>query len=87
VSALDSIEAPPRWRRQNLVDGHYVGVETNDASRADLARLQAERVALFRRILPEELRQSNWGKRIRVERGAEEDRGVAEAADGVCRSE
>ncbi|MCU0704655.1 MAG: DUF1549 domain-containing protein, partial [Fimbriiglobus sp.] len=25
VSALDSIEAPPRWRKANLTDGHYPG--------------------------------------------------------------
>ncbi|HEY0552087.1 MAG TPA: DUF1549 domain-containing protein, partial [Verrucomicrobiae bacterium] len=25
VTSLDSIEAPPRWRRSNLIDGYYVG--------------------------------------------------------------
>jgi mono/diheme cytochrome c family protein len=27
VSALDSIEAPPRWRKTNLTDGYYAGAD------------------------------------------------------------
>jgi hypothetical protein len=53
VSALDTIEAPPRWRTANLVDGDY----PRAASPADLARLlelQARRAELFRASLPAE---------------------------------
>jgi hypothetical protein len=46
VTALDSIEAPPRWRRDNLVDGYYPGVET---ARGDLDRLHKDRDELLAR--------------------------------------
>ena len=42
VSALDTIEAPPRWRAANLVDGDY----TTDPG--DLAALKSRRDALAR---------------------------------------
>ncbi|MDG3006054.1 DUF1553 domain-containing protein [Paludisphaera mucosa] len=42
VSALDSIEAPPRWRADNLVDGVAPGREP-----ADVEKLKAEREALL----------------------------------------
>jgi Protein of unknown function (DUF1553)/Protein of unknown function (DUF1549)/Planctomycete cytochrome C len=49
VTALDSIEAPPRWRRTNLVDGI---VYTGTAGKpGDLARLKARREALVSRLL------------------------------------
>lgn len=43
VSAGDSIEAPPRWRRSNLTDGYAPGKTTT----GDLKALQAERKALL----------------------------------------
>ncbi|AMV40402.1 DUF1549 domain-containing protein [Planctomyces sp. SH-PL62] len=46
VSALDSIEAPPRWRADNLVDGIAPGRES-----ADLEGLKAEREALLARAV------------------------------------
>jgi len=46
VSALDSIEAPPRWRRANLTDGHAPGP---GASSDTPTRLSAERQALVAR--------------------------------------
>jgi len=46
VSALDSIEAAPRWGRANLTDGHAPG---RAGGGADLARLQEERRALVDR--------------------------------------
>ncbi len=55
VTALDSIEAPPRWRKQNFVDGYYFGIETNAAEPNALAKLESDRAALLKRILPEEL--------------------------------
>jgi hypothetical protein len=57
VTALDSIEAPPRWRRQNLSDGYYFGVATNASTDAALTRLRLERAALVERMVPAVLRQ------------------------------
>jgi mono/diheme cytochrome c family protein len=47
VTALDSIEVPPRWRRSNLVDGHAPG--QGDA--AALARLAGRRQALLEKVV------------------------------------
>ncbi|HYG77015.1 MAG TPA: DUF1553 domain-containing protein [Planctomycetota bacterium] len=53
VSSLDSIEAPPRWKRENLVDGYYPGVGKVDPE--ELKRMKDERAALLARTtLPEE---------------------------------
>jgi hypothetical protein len=49
VTALDSIEAPVRWSRKNLVDGYYYGVGKEDISTA-LAKLQEQRRLLLDRI-------------------------------------
>ncbi len=57
VTASDSIEAPPRWRKQNLVDGYYFGVETNAAASGAPTTLELERAALLERILSEESRR------------------------------
>jgi hypothetical protein len=45
VSALDSIEAGPRWRKSNLVDGIYIG-QTN-VTGPPVADLQKQRKALI----------------------------------------
>ncbi|MBA4017924.1 MAG: hypothetical protein C0483_12170 [Pirellula sp.] len=43
VSSLDSIEAAPRWRRVNLVDGYYPGEGVADAEQlAKLTKRRAE---------------------------------------------
>jgi mono/diheme cytochrome c family protein len=44
VSSLDSIEAPPRWRRTNLVDGLYPGAASTTADDLALLRSQRERL-------------------------------------------
>jgi cytochrome c553 len=49
VSALDSIEALPRWSRKNLVDGYYYGAGKPDE--AEIARLDTERWALVEKTL------------------------------------
>ena len=49
VTALDTIEAAPRWGRANLTDGHAPG-RGNGA--AELARLKEERRALVDRSIP-----------------------------------
>jgi hypothetical protein len=55
VTALDSIEAPVRWQKKNLVDGYHPGVETNSFSGA-LASLREKREVLLRRVVSEETR-------------------------------
>jgi mono/diheme cytochrome c family protein len=53
VTALDSIEAPARWRKSNLTDGFYPGANLAQSSTA--AELQQERKALLAKAaLPEE---------------------------------
>ncbi|HMJ91335.1 MAG TPA: DUF1553 domain-containing protein [Candidatus Acidoferrum sp.] len=57
VTALDSIEAPVRWQKRNLVDDHYVRAETSSGGES-LAILQIER----EKLTPDALRsrlQSN----------------------------
>lgn len=56
VSALDSIEAPVRWQRQNLVDGRYFAQREND-DLTKLARLDIAKAALLNKSVTEELRR------------------------------
>jgi hypothetical protein len=49
VTALDSIEAPVRWRKTNLVDGYAPGMAGN---REDVAALKKQRQAILDRIDP-----------------------------------
>ncbi len=46
VTSLDSIEAPPRWSRRNLVDGYYPGLVAK-APPADVAKLEEDRESLI----------------------------------------
>jgi hypothetical protein len=48
ITALDSIEAPPRWRKSNLVDGYYPGLTKHSE---DLAKLTKERAELLARVI------------------------------------
>ncbi|HEX8910875.1 MAG TPA: DUF1553 domain-containing protein, partial [Humisphaera sp.] len=60
VAALDSIEAPPRWRRANLVDGYYYGIgKAAPAMPATdpVAALKAQRQAAVAGALDEPARQ------------------------------
>lgn len=50
VRAMDSIEAPPRWRASNLVDGYYFGIGKPEVFH-DLTTLQARRKDLLDRSL------------------------------------
>ncbi len=52
VTALDSIEAAPRWRKTNLVDGYFPG----RADGAEAARLRADRARLIADSLSDEER-------------------------------
>ena len=49
VTSFDSIEAPVRWQRSNLVDGNYFGQATGAAKK--LAALTGERAELLSRVL------------------------------------
>jgi mono/diheme cytochrome c family protein len=56
VTALDSIEAPVRWQKQNLTDGWYPGA--NLAGNPDLAGLRRERAELIARSTLESEKQA-----------------------------
>jgi hypothetical protein len=58
VTALDSIEALPRWHKENLVDGHYFGVETNAFVSNGLAELESKREILLERLVPQFIRDA-----------------------------
>jgi len=49
VTALDSIEAPVRWRKTNLVDGFYPGSGAGDVQ-PELTRILQQRQALLRKL-------------------------------------
>jgi hypothetical protein len=56
VTALDSIEAPPRWRKANLVDGYFPGAASADTG--ELTRLREERARLVVAALTDEERKA-----------------------------
>ena len=47
VTALDSIEAPVRWAKKNLVDGVFTGQSADDVK-----QLREQRAALLERLVP-----------------------------------
>jgi hypothetical protein len=49
VTSLDSIEAPVRWSRKNLVDGYYFGAASGAAEK--IAALSRQREALLAKLL------------------------------------
>src|SRR5262249_40378554 len=49
VTARDTIEAPPRWRRANLVDGYAPGKAVGEV--VDVEKLKQERQALIARVV------------------------------------
>lgn len=59
VTSLDSIEAPPRWSRTNLVDDKYPTAggagQSAGQSGGDVAALEARRAELIARSVPREL--------------------------------
>ena len=55
VTALDSIEAGPRWQRKNLVDGYYFG--RSKLADTDLKSLQNQRSAMVEGILDQTTKQ------------------------------
>ena len=57
VTALDSIEAPPRWRKTNLVDGIFPAQTQSTNNAESLAVLKAERKTLWESVADESARQ------------------------------
>jgi hypothetical protein len=47
VAALDSIENPPRWSRENLVDGYYYGSNESATNAHELTVLKEKKQALL----------------------------------------
>ncbi len=54
VTAFDSIEAPPRWARANLVDGIHRGTR-QEVDPEQLARLEEEKSGLLLRVVDPEI--------------------------------
>jgi hypothetical protein len=67
VTALDSIEAPPRWQRANLVDGYYYGAEAPPAGGTLLAALEAERLQALSALSSEAERRELEGLRAEIQ--------------------
>ncbi len=70
VTSLDSIEAPVRWTRNNLVDGYYFGVAAGPAALAAIADLNEQRQRILDASLDESLRdaiRSNAAELARIE--------------------
>ena len=55
VTALDSIEAPPRWRQSNLVDGVYPGAQDASGGKK-LDQLIEQRTELLAKVLDRDLK-------------------------------
>jgi len=53
VTSLDSIEAPVRWQKKNLVDGYYFGV-SNTAAKTKIANLEREKKRLLKKFTSEQ---------------------------------
>jgi hypothetical protein len=66
VTAMDSIEAPPRWGKSNLVDGWHPGAPANGDAPSSVAEIQAQRRALLERVVPEELRAAGLNVEQRI---------------------
>ena len=56
VKSLDSIQAPVRWSRKNLVDGYYVGSQKKNAQQ-QVAKLNQEKADLLASILTKPLKK------------------------------
>ncbi|MFN8708985.1 MAG: PSD1 and planctomycete cytochrome C domain-containing protein, partial [Planctomyces sp.] len=54
VSALDSIEAPDRWRKSNLTDGIWPGTPADESAFIQLTEAQKKRQIILDRVLTSE---------------------------------
>mgnify|MGYP006420845195 CR=1 FL=1 len=55
VTSLDSIQAPVRWQRKNLVDGYYFGVTASSDIQDRIAELMNERTVILASVLGDKL--------------------------------
>ena len=62
VTALDSIEAPVRWRKTNLVDGLYVGKKQSESAQEQFQKLTARKQQLTRSALSDD----QWNRRNKL---------------------
>ena len=58
VTAKDSIEAPVRWQKSNLVDGYYFGVSETVKGKTTLDQLESKRESVLKKVLPEDLQSA-----------------------------
>ncbi|MGZ0169004.1 MAG: DUF1553 domain-containing protein [Planctomycetales bacterium] len=56
VTSLDSIQAPVRWQRKNLVDGYYFGVTAAPDIQIRVAKFMNERTEILASVLNDELK-------------------------------
>ena len=56
VTSLDSIQAPVRWQRKNLVDGYYFGVAASPDVQNRIARFSEDRSRILKEALTDELK-------------------------------
>ncbi|MCA9200665.1 MAG: DUF1553 domain-containing protein, partial [Planctomycetales bacterium] len=52
VQSLDSIEAPVRWQRSNLVDGYYFGQPADESTGQKIADVMQQRNELIDAVVP-----------------------------------
>ena len=58
VTASDSIEAPVRWQKNNLVDGYYYGRKGSDDLTEEIATAKRDRDDLIASLVPKNTRDS-----------------------------
>ena len=56
VTSLDSIQAPVRWQRKNLVDGYYFGVAAAPDIQDRIGKLMEERASILASVLGDQLK-------------------------------
>jgi cytochrome c553 len=79
VAALDSIEAPVRWRASNLVDGYAYGMKAAAADPRQVAALQATREAIVAKTVDGATRDSLVRVRREIDTAAAELKAVPPA--------
>ncbi len=67
VSAMDSIEAPVRWRKSNLVDGFYYGSTVGEEGHRRIVALRDQKDKLIKRHVSEAILRDVQSNRKRLE--------------------
>lgn len=71
VTSLDSIEAPVRWQKKNLVDGYYYGIQSDPQVQEAVVRLTSERQKLSDQVTTLEQREQRESARAELQRVSE----------------